>query len=65
MTTTGIQQTIGSYMAGKTLPSVFDLQCFVGMIETGEATWEDFREVGGDVLVADVAKAMQRKDDEE
>ena len=25
--------------------------CFVGMIETGEATWDDFRAVGGQELV--------------
>lgn len=39
--------------------------CFVGMIETGEATWDDFREVGGDVLVAAIAKAKEKLDDKD
>lgn len=36
--------------------SLFNMRCFVGMIETGEAEWEDIRRVGGDPLVAAVAK---------
>jgi hypothetical protein len=42
-----IQVTIGRYMKGKSKPSDFDLRCFVGMIETGEAIYEDFEAVGG------------------
>lgn len=41
-------------------PTTHTLRCFVGMIEGGEATWGDFRAVGGEPLVAAVEK-MQRE----
>lgn len=47
------------------LPTTHSMLCFVGMIETGEATWDDFREVGGDVLVAAIAKAKEKLDDKD
>lgn len=36
--------------------SLYNLSCLVGMIETGEATFDDMQAVGGDVLVARIAK---------
>lgn len=42
-----IRKTISEYMRGKTEPTEHDLQCFVGMIGTGEATLVDFEAVGG------------------
>ena len=60
---TAIQKTIASYMKGKTEPGVFDTMAFVGMIESGEATYEDFEAVGGVVLAAAVAKSKQNMDD--
>ena len=62
-TTTAIQKTIADYMGTKTEPGVFDMQCFVDMIETGEATYEDFQAVGGDTLAAAVANTKQNIDD--
>ena len=38
--------TIQDYMRGKDVPSLRDLQCFVGMLQTGEATLKDFEAVG-------------------
>ena len=58
-----IQATIRNYLGGKSEVSVFNMQCFVGMIETGEATYDDFEAVGGVVLAAAVAKAKQDVDD--
>ena len=58
-----IRDTIRQYMRGKTSPSIHDMQCFVGMIETGEATYDDFQAIGGDVLAAAVAKTKQNIDD--
>lgn len=37
--------------------SVFNLQCLIGMIETGEITYDDLDAVGGMPLVAAVAKS--------
>lgn len=54
-----IQTKIREYLAGKSTPPVFTLRCFVGMLETGEATYGDFQAVGGDLLVAEVAKAKE------
>lgn len=62
---TPIQQHIaqhcrrGKYDAGKSVDenvSVFNLRCLTGMIETGEATFDDLEAVGGKPLVAAVAK---------
>ena len=58
-----IQKTIAAYMSGKTEPGVVDMMAFVGMIEDGEATYADFEAVGGNVLVAAVAKSMQNMED--
>jgi len=35
---------------------LFNMQCFVGMIETGEATYDDFEWVGGVALATAVRK---------
>jgi len=43
--------------------SLHNMMCFVGMIETGEATYDDFEAVGGMVLVAAVANTKQNMDD--
>lgn len=51
------QQKIADYLSGKQAPSEHDLRCFVGMIETGEATYADFIAVGGEEL----AKAVGEK----
>jgi len=32
-------------------PTDFTLRCFIGMIETGEAKWDDFKLVGGEWLI--------------
>ncbi len=60
---TEIQKTITAYMRGKELPSSHDTLCFVGMIESGEAIYDDFEAVGGVVLAAAVAKSKQNMDD--
>jgi len=60
---TEIQRTIAQYMRGKSTPTVCDTMAFVGMIETGEATFEDFEAVGGVVLAAGVAKSKQHMDE--
>lgn len=36
--------------------SAFNMQCLIGMVETGEATFADLEAVGGRALVAAVAK---------
>lgn len=33
------------------VPSDHTIRCFIGMIETGEATMDDMQKVGGDYLV--------------
>lgn len=43
--------------------STFNMACFVGMIETGEADYEDFEAVGGVALAAAVANTKQNMDD--
>ena len=52
---TDIQITISKYLRASAgianYPSDHTFRCFVGMIETGEATIEDFRAVGGKWLV--------------
>jgi len=58
-----IQSTIREYMGKKTEPSIFDLNSFVGMIETGEARYLDFEAVGGKVLAAQIAKSKQNRED--
>lgn len=55
-----IQAIIRSYMKDKEKPTEFDLRCFVGMIETGEATYEDFDAVGG-LSLADLVLEHGRK----
>jgi hypothetical protein len=44
---TDIQKKITDYLNPAGLMSDFTLRCFVGMIETGEATLADFEAVGG------------------
>ena len=44
---TDIQQKITDYLRRGSVVSDFALRCFVGMIETGEATPADFEAVGG------------------
>lgn len=57
------QQRIREYLAGRKLPDTHTLRCFVGMIETGEAVYDDFAAVGGSILAADVAKAKSKLDE--
>lgn len=45
--------------------SLFNLQCFVGMIETGEATYDDFESVGGVELSAAIEKTIEKLHDRE
>ena len=40
-----IQKKIADYMGDDDSPSKFNLRCFAGMIQTGEATLSDFLEV--------------------
>jgi hypothetical protein len=42
-----IQKKISDYITPSRTVSDFTLRCFVGMIETGEATPADFEAVGG------------------
>ena len=53
-----IQSLIASYTAGREPLNLglATLQCFVGMLETGEATIEDFRVAGGSELAKLVNK---------
>lgn len=44
-----IEQKIADHLKGKEVPTDFDCRCFVGMIQTGEATEEDFEKFGEDV----------------
>jgi|10_taG_2_1085330.scaffolds.fasta_scaffold153220_1 hypothetical protein len=44
---TDIQQKITDYLRFPGSSEAFTLRCFVGMIETGEATLDDFEAVGG------------------
>lgn len=53
-----ILQTIRAYLGDDGLPrSEFGLRCLVGMLETGEAEMADFRDIGGETLVARVTEA--------
>ena len=36
-------------------PTSHTIRCFVGMIETGEITWDELRSKAGDVITASVA----------
>jgi hypothetical protein len=58
-----IQSTIAEYMRGKTKPSQYDLQCFAGMIQTGEAVYADFFVVGGRELLREVKIAVRNYED--
>ena len=60
---TPAREKIADYLRNKSRPSEHDLLCFVGMIETGEAGYDDFMAVGGVVLTAAVAKRKQNLDD--
>ena len=52
---TNIQSQIRCYLGDKSAPSERDLLAFVGMLETGEATADDFVAVGGPNLALLVA----------
>ena len=41
-------------------PSDHTLRCFLGMVESGEATWYDVRKAGGDWLVRQVWAMKER-----
>lgn len=45
--------------------SVFNFRCLVGMVETGEATYDDLMAVGGTTLTAAVAKSVTNAYDED
>ncbi len=61
---TEIQQKIADYIGDKSGASDFDLLCFVGMLETGEATTGDFRAVGGELLALAVVNRSLQLDTE-
>jgi hypothetical protein len=52
-----IQRTIQQYGVSPERLSNFTVRCFVGMLETGEATEADFEAVGGQTLVDVVVAA--------
>ena len=54
-----IRGTIADYLRGKDTPSSFDLRCFVGMIDTGEALYDDFVAVGGKDLETAVCETRE------
>ena len=55
-----VTQTIKDYCMGREAADLSDhtLRCFVGMIETGEARYADFKAVGGEALVERVAAKL-------
>ena len=55
---TDIQQKIADYLRRGSVVSDFTLRCFVGMIETGEATLADFKSVGGIELATKVEASV-------
>lgn len=66
---TDIQKTIASYLRHGRYSlttnlddqlSLFNEQCLIGMVETGEATITDMQVVGGAVLASRIAKGMTR-----
>jgi len=50
-----VQETIIAYIEQEPEVSDFTIRCFIGMIETGEATMNDFVTCGG----LDVVKRME------
>ena len=50
-----IQDTIRIQIGQKSAPSEHDLLCFVGMLESGEASYPHFLAVGGWALLVMVA----------
>ena len=58
-----IQMTIARYLRASAgtanHPTEYCFRCFVGMIETGEATIDDFREVGGEWLANEVSSRKE------
>ncbi len=62
---TDAERTIRAYLtrscgnAGH--PSVHTLQCFVGMVQTGEADIETFRKVGGEWIVEQMATEAKER----
>jgi len=46
-------------------PTTHTIRCFVGMIETGEITWDDLRQTAGDVITAEVASLFNDIRDEQ
>ena len=62
-----IQSTIRNYIGGKSTDQLSDytLRCFVGMIETEEASLDDFRIAGGadlELLVWDAIETGRFKE---
>ena len=55
---TNIQTQITAYIGDKSEPSQRDLLAFVGMVEGGEASWQDFCDVGGLELAVRVAGTL-------
>ena len=58
MERTEIQNKIYQYLARSAgtgnYPTDHTLTCFIGMIQTGEATSEDMRHVGGEFLIGEI-----------
>ena len=40
-------------------PTDFTIRCFVGMVETGEASWTDFYEVASERIVSRMISMMK------
>jgi hypothetical protein len=58
-----IRSIIRNYIGDKREPSIYAMRCFVGMIESGEATFDDFEAVGGTTLSAAVANTKNKLDE--
>ena len=62
---TEIQKTISRYLRASAgtanHPTEYCFRCFVGMLETGEATLDDFAAVGGDWLRNEVEQRKRDK----
>ena len=56
----GIRNTIRNYLGSSETVSDYTLLCFAGMIETGEATEQDFREVAGNEIADRVIELVDR-----
>ena len=60
LTMTEIEKTISRYLRASAgtgnHPTDHTLRCFLGMIETGEATVDDFHKIGGMFIVNEIQR---------